>query len=65
MEKKITIWVITQERNYGWEAADHAPGSVYVFLSTQVVLHLDTLNAIINFPKILMVHFQQLFIGDI
>ena len=36
MEKKITISVITQEANYGWEATGH--GLCYIFLSAQVVL---------------------------
>ena len=36
MEKKITISVITQEANYGWEATGH--GLCYIFLSVQVVL---------------------------
>lgn len=57
--KKITISVITQEGNYGGEAAGRGLYSVYIFLSAQVVLQVDTFGTIINFPKILRVLFQQ------
>jgi len=65
MKKKITISVLTQEGNYGWEATGHGLYSVYIFLSAQVVLQVDTFRTIINFPKILCVHFQQLLNGQI